>query len=89
MNSYIIEWKRYTTAAKYINDLFRYLNRHWVKREMEEGKKDVYDVYTVSALSESLCLNILLMSVVTPCTVEERLVRRCAETCHGWCFEAS
>ena len=27
---YIREWVRYTTAAKYINHLFRYLNRHWV-----------------------------------------------------------
>lgn len=43
---YIREWQRYTTAAKYINHLFRYLNRHWVKREIDEGKKNVYDVYT-------------------------------------------
>ncbi|KAI5779294.1 Cullin [Geopyxis carbonaria] len=44
---YIKEWDRYTTAAKYINHLFRYLNRHWVKREMDEGKKYIYDVYTL------------------------------------------
>lgn len=44
---YIREWDRYTTAAKYINHLFRYLNRHWVKREIDEGKKNVYDVYTL------------------------------------------
>lgn len=44
---YIREWSRYTTAAKYINHLFRYLNRHWVKREIDEGKKNVYDVYTL------------------------------------------
>ena len=44
---YIREWDRYTTAAKYINHLFRYLNRHWVRREIDEGKKDVYDVYTL------------------------------------------
>lgn len=44
---YIREWDRYTTAAKYINHLFRYLNRHWVKREIDEGKKDIYDVYTL------------------------------------------
>lgn len=47
LSYYIREWDRYTTAAKYINHLFRYLNRHWVKREMDEGKKDVYDVYTL------------------------------------------
>lgn len=44
---YIREWKRYTDAAKFNNHLFRYLNRHWVKREMDEGKKSVYDVYTL------------------------------------------
>ncbi|KAK2744170.1 hypothetical protein FQN57_004430 [Myotisia sp. PD_48] len=44
---YIREWTRYTTSAKYINHLFRYLNRHWVKREVDEGKKDIYDVYTL------------------------------------------
>jgi cullin 1 len=44
---YISEWKRFTDAAKYNNHLFRYLNRHWVKREMDEGKKNVYDVYTL------------------------------------------
>jgi len=44
---YIREWKRYTTAAGYNNHLFRYLNRHWVKREMDEGKKHIYDIYTL------------------------------------------
>lgn len=44
---YIKEWKRYTQAGMYNNHLFRYLNRHWVKREMDEGKKDVFDIYTL------------------------------------------
>ncbi|KAF2279299.1 Cullin-domain-containing protein [Westerdykella ornata] len=44
---YIKEWNRYTTAAQYNNHLFRYLNRHWVKREIDEGKKHIYDIYTL------------------------------------------
>ncbi|OQN98132.1 hypothetical protein B0A48_15964 [Cryoendolithus antarcticus] len=44
---YIKEWKRYTTAGTFNNHLFKYLNRHWVKREMDEGKKDVFDIYTL------------------------------------------
>jgi cullin 1 len=47
LSFYIKQWDRYTTAAKYIHHLFRYLNRHWVKREMDEGKKHIYDVYTL------------------------------------------
>ena len=47
LSYYIKEWGRYTVAAKYIHHLFRYLNRHWVKREIDEGKKNIYDVYTL------------------------------------------
>ena len=44
---YIKQWDRFTTAGTYNNHLFRYLNRHWVKREVDEGKKNVYDIYTL------------------------------------------
>ena len=44
---YIEQWKRYTTAGTFNNHLFKYLNRHWVKREVDEGKKDIYDIYTL------------------------------------------
>ncbi|PSR80176.1 Cullin [Coniella lustricola] len=47
LNYYIKQWERYTNAGKYVHHLFRYLNRHWVKREMDEGKKNIYDVYTM------------------------------------------
>lgn len=47
LSFYIKEWDRYTIGAKYIHHLFRYLNRHWVKREIDEGKKNIYDVYTL------------------------------------------
>ncbi|KAF7352144.1 Ubiquitin-protein ligase [Mycena venus] len=36
---YAAEWDRYTTGANYLNRLFTYLNRYWVKRERDEGKK--------------------------------------------------
>ena len=47
---YITEWDRYTTGANYLNRLFTYLNRHWVKRERDEGRKDVYPVKVVRSL---------------------------------------
>jgi cullin 1 len=43
---YAGEWDRYTTGVNYVNRLFNYLNRHWVKRERNEGQ-GVYPVYTV------------------------------------------
>ncbi|KAJ7857731.1 Cullin [Mycena olivaceomarginata] len=45
---YAGEWERYTIGANYINRLFTYLNRHWVKRERDEGRKGVYPVYTLA-----------------------------------------
>ncbi|KAJ7258021.1 ubiquitin-protein ligase, partial [Mycena rebaudengoi] len=47
---YAAEWDRYTTGAKYLNSVFTYLNRHWIRRERErdEGKKTVYPVYTLA-----------------------------------------
>lgn len=46
---YARQWDRYTTGAGYVHKLFNYLNKHWVKREKDEGRKDVYSVYTVSS----------------------------------------
>ncbi|KAG8775933.1 hypothetical protein FRC12_001188, partial [Ceratobasidium sp. 428] len=45
---YAGEWDRFTTGANYINRLFAYLNRHWVKREKDEGRKNVYQVYILA-----------------------------------------
>jgi cullin 1 len=47
LNFYKKEWDRFTTANKVINKIFQYLNRHWIKREADDGKKEVYEVYTV------------------------------------------
>ena len=47
LNYYTKEWQRYTTGASYVNRLFTYLNRHWVKREKDEGRKHIYIVYIV------------------------------------------
>ncbi|TFK69401.1 ubiquitin-protein ligase [Pluteus cervinus] len=48
LRNYAVEWDRYTTGANYLNRLFTYLNRYWVKRERDEGKKTVYQVYTLA-----------------------------------------
>jgi len=48
LHYYNNEWDRYTTAMKYINHIFQYLNRHWIKREADDGKKEVYEIYTLA-----------------------------------------
>ncbi|KAJ3045243.1 hypothetical protein HDV00_011115 [Rhizophlyctis rosea] len=48
---YTKEWTRFTTASTLVHHIFRYLNRHWVKREIDEGHKNIYDIYTLSLVS--------------------------------------
>ncbi|ORY31833.1 putative ubiquitin-protein ligase [Naematelia encephala] len=48
---YAKQWERYTTGANYVNKLFNYLNKHWVKREKDEGRKEVYTVYTLALVA--------------------------------------
>ena len=44
---WVSSWSDYTFSSKVVNGMFNYLNRHWVKRELDEGKRDVCEVYTV------------------------------------------
>ncbi|ORX99040.1 Cullin-domain-containing protein [Basidiobolus meristosporus CBS 931.73] len=48
---YSKQWSRYTIASSVVHHLFSYLNRHWVKREREEGRKNIYDVNTLALVS--------------------------------------
>jgi len=48
LSYYSDQWKDYTVAMKTINHIFEYLNRNWIKREVDEGKTYIYDVYNVS-----------------------------------------
>jgi cullin 1 len=44
---YSCEWNRYTVAAAYIAESFQFLNAHWVKAKIDEGRRNVYAVYTL------------------------------------------
>ena len=38
------QWSRFLWCSKLANHSFRFLNRHWVKREMDEGRKWVHSI---------------------------------------------
>lgn len=45
LNVYIKQWEEYERNARLLDKICIYLDRHWVVREHEEGRKDNYDIY--------------------------------------------
>lgn len=45
------EWEQFTAATSKLHHIFAYLNRNWIKRESEEQKKGVYEIYTLSLVT--------------------------------------
>ena len=46
---YVEQWKQYTAAATFNKHLFRFLDRHWVARVLDEGKdtEGVHNIYSL------------------------------------------
>jgi len=45
---YKSQWEKYTSSMAKINKMFAYLNRHWIKRESCNAKREVYEIYPLS-----------------------------------------
>ncbi|KAF5667462.1 cullin 1 [Fusarium heterosporum] len=50
LETYLTEWDHYAAAASRIDRLLNLLNRHWIKRSIDEGKGDIYRIRTLHFL---------------------------------------
>ncbi|KAH0002343.1 hypothetical protein KCU78_g14412, partial [Aureobasidium melanogenum] len=44
LTAYTVQWERFIKLTKFVRNLFHFMERHWVKREIDEKNKNVHTI---------------------------------------------
>jgi cullin 1 len=73
-------WESFRFISTAVNGIFSYLNRHWIKRELDEGKTGIYEVYNLAVRCWQEKLFVHVADAVTNAVLELILNERNGES---------
>ena len=56
LQDYMTKWALFTQSIPQVDFIFRYLNKNWIPRAIDEGKSHVFHIEAVHSWLRSVCL---------------------------------